>query len=211
MFELTLLDHLRLTFGHVVYRYTVHSQIAHTNAQRSRWLRGAEVLLMTGVALSSLAAAVGKSGGYSILSAILAGVALVTLLLHMTFDLDASVLAHRACATRLWRIREQYQALLSDLCDGAIDLERARERRDVLMQELHGIYENAPPLEQRAYKAAGHAVMATGESPLSDEEIDTFLPKSLQKTARAATAWKGLGGTGSPVPETAGSMKTSDG
>jgi len=188
MFELTLLDHLRLTFGHVVYRLTVHSQIAHAQAQRSRWLRGAEALLMTGVALVSLGAALGKANGYSIASAALAAAALVALFFQLTFDLDASAQAHRACATRLWRIREQYQALLSDLCDGAIDLEKARQRRDVLMNELHGIYENAPPLEQKAYKAALQAVMATGESPLSDEEIDIFLPKSLQKAGRSATA-----------------------
>lgn len=215
VFELTLLDHLRLTFGHVVYRHTVHSQIAHTHAQRSRWLRGAEALLMTGVAFASLGAALGKGAGYAVTSATLAAAALVILLLHLTLDLDASVRAHRSCATRLWRIREQYQALLSDLCDGAIDLERARQRRDVLMQDLHGIYENAPPLEQQAYKAAVQSVMATGESPLSDAEIDAFLPKSLQKTGRSAKAGREIGGDGvrdggfGAFPESTGNAVTS--
>ena len=30
MFELTLIDHLRLTFGHVVYRHKTHSRL-HTS------------------------------------------------------------------------------------------------------------------------------------------------------------------------------------
>ena len=39
MFELTLIDHLRLTFGHVAYRHKTHSQLAHERARRSRWLK----------------------------------------------------------------------------------------------------------------------------------------------------------------------------
>jgi hypothetical protein len=42
-----------------------------------------------------------------IASAVLAGFALVTLLLHLTFNLDASVRAHASSAARLWQIRKQ--------------------------------------------------------------------------------------------------------
>ena len=180
MFEVTLLDHLRLTFGHVVHRHRAHSYIASSRARWSRWLRTAESLLMTGVAFAALAAAMGEGRGYMIVSAVLAGLALATLLVHLTFDLDGTAQAHASCATRLWQIREQYRAVLSDLSDGAIDLETGRRKRDDLMSRLHGIYENAPPTEYRAYQAAARAVVNGGDAALPDEEIDRFLPKSLQ-------------------------------
>jgi hypothetical protein len=190
MFELTLLDHLRLTFGHVVYRHKAHARIAYVRARWSRWFRGAEAVLMTGVAFAALGAAFGRGDvhTYAIASAVLSGFALVTLILHLTFDLDGTAHAHGACATRLWQIREQYRALLSDLTDGAIDLETARRRRDALMNVLHGIYENAPPSDHQAYQTAGQAAMAVDEGALNDEEIDRFLPKSLHKPAKSAVA-----------------------
>jgi len=186
MFEVTLLDHLRLTFGHVVYRHAAHSHIASTRARWSRWLRTAESLLMTSVALASVAAASGKGDGYMIASAILAGLALATLLVHMTLDLDATAQAHAWCATRLWQIREQYRAVLSDISDGAIDLETGRQKRDDLMNRLHRIYENAPPAEYKVYQAAAQAILTAGDTALPDEEIDRFLPKSLQKVEKPA-------------------------
>ena len=188
MFELTLLDHLRMTFGHIVYRHRAHAQLAHSRAQWGRGLRAAEALLMTGVVFMALGAAFTRGYAYEIGSAILAVLALATLLVHLTFDLDRSAQAHAWCATRLWQIREQYRALLSDLTDGAIEIDTGRRRRDLLMSELHGIYENAPPADHLAYQTAAQAVLTTGEGSLPDEEIDRFLPKSLQKTGKSATA-----------------------
>src|SRR5437879_10175436 len=104
MVALTLVDHLRLTFGHVVYRHQAHAREAHFRARWSRWLRAMEALLMTGVALTAAGAAYSSSRAYTILSAVLAVAALGTLLLHLTFDWDSAAQVHAACASRLWRI-----------------------------------------------------------------------------------------------------------
>jgi hypothetical protein len=107
------------------------------------------------------------------------------LLIHLTFDLDRTARAHASCATQLWRILERYRAVLSDLTDGAIDVDTARMRRDTLMDELNSIYEHAPPLDHQAYQTAKQAATTGGatltEATLTDEEIDLFLPKSMQK------------------------------
>jgi hypothetical protein len=186
MFELTLHDHLRLTFGHVVYRHRAHAHLAYSRSRWGRWLRAAEALLMTGAAFSALGAAFGRGYAYAIAGAVLATLALATLLVHLTFDLDGAAQAHALCATRLWQIREQYRALLSDLSDGAIELDTARRMRDALMNELHGIYGNAPPADPQAYQTATQAILTADESSLPDEEIDRFLPKSLQKAEKSA-------------------------
>lgn len=190
MFELTLLDHLRLTFGHVVYRHRAHARIAFRRSRWSRWLRGAEAILVGGAALAAMAAAFMRTDAHAsaITSAVLSALALITLIVHLTFDFDATAHAHAACATRLWEIRERYRALLSDLRDGAIEIETARLRRDALIGELHGIYGNAPPADHLAYESAAQAIQTVDEGALSDEEIDRFLPKSLQKGKSPAAA-----------------------
>jgi len=185
MFQLTLLDHLRLAFGHVVYRQKAHADIAHARARRNRWIRGAEALLIAGAAFASIAAASGRGQVFTIVSAVLATLALLTLIVHLTFDFDASARAHALCASRLWQIRERYRALLSDLSDGAVEVEAARRLRDALALEVHAIYQDAPPADREAFAAAGRA--AADEGALSDDQIDLFLPRSLQKAEKAAT------------------------
>jgi hypothetical protein len=180
MFELTLLDHLRLTYAQVAVRHKTHAQMACWRARWSRGLRAGEALMMAGVAAAAGAAAAGHGRVYEIVSAVLAVLALAALLIHVSFDLDGTAKVHAACASRLWQLRERYRALLSDLSDGAIDLDGARRGRDALMLEMHAIYQEAPPEDHRAYQAAARALLAAGEGDFHEEEIDAFLAKSLQ-------------------------------
>jgi hypothetical protein len=186
MLALTLVDHLRLTFGHVVYRHKAHVREAHLRARWSRWLRASEALLMAGVAFAAVASVYTSGRGYAIAAALLAMVALTAHLVHLSFDLDRTSQIHAACASRLWRMREQYRSLLSDLADGALDLDAVRHGRDALMAELQSIYDSAPPGDSPAYQPAAKAAAAADEIAMTDEEIDLFLPKSLQKTGRTA-------------------------
>ena len=182
MFQLTLLDHLRLSFGDVAHRHSAHGKIAYRRARLSRWLQAAEALLMAGVLFASLSLAVGRGQVYALACAVLATLALAVLLIRLTFNLEASARANGACAVRLWHIRERYQALLSDLADGAIDLEAARVRRDALMRDVMAIYE-APSSNDVAYMISDPATAATEDEPLADDQIDSLLPRSLHKAA----------------------------
>jgi hypothetical protein len=184
MFELSLFDHLRMTFGHVAYRHKAHVRLAESRARAGRWLRGIEAGLVAGVLMTALSAAFTGRRAYVIACAVFAIAALATLLFRLAFDLEASARAHAACATRLWHVRERYRAAMSDLSDGAIDLDGARRRRDELLDELRKVYESAPPAEHRAFEAAGRA--AATDAALTDEEIDSLLPASLQKSRRPA-------------------------
>jgi hypothetical protein len=188
MFELTLFDHLRMTFGHIVHRHRLHSVLAQSRLWWDRALRIAEVTLITGVVVSVMASVYGRGYTFQVVAAVLAVLALLVLLCHLTLDLNRSAQAHAACATRLWDIRERYRALMSDLSDGAIGMEAVRRKRDDLITDLRKVYEDAPPVERQAYQTAGQAIRTADEQSLSDEEIDQFLPKSLQAAAKSARA-----------------------
>ena len=188
MFQLTLVDHLRMTFGHIVYQHRAHAQIAYSRARWNRRIKAFEALLVTAVAVTALGAAFGKGYVYEIASAVLAILAVICLSLHFAFDPDRSAQAHAACATRLWYIREQYQALLSDLADDAVDVNTVRRRRDDLAMELRGVYVHSPLADPHAYQSAAKAILASDERSVSDEEIDRFLPKSMQSVGHSAQA-----------------------
>jgi hypothetical protein len=179
MFGITLVDHLRMTFGSVVRHHEAHLRMSQSRVRWSRGLRALEALLMIAVVAASIQAASGASVRAAVVAAALAVLALATLILHLTFDLERSAQAHASCAARLWQIREQYRALLSDLADGAIGIDMTRQRRDELIGELQAVYQIAP--FESAHRSVDRAVETLEEAALTDLEIDRFLPPSLQK------------------------------
>lgn len=181
MFDLSLMDHLRLTFGYVVYRQKAHADLARTRGRWSRASKGAQAVLMLTVAITAVAVAAAGRSPLATVAAVCGALALGVLLVQLTFDDDAVTQAHAVCAARLWDIREQYRAVLADLADGAIDSATARQRRDVLIAELHDVLRHAPPAGAHSYDAT-----ADEERALTDEQIDLFLPKSLHKAERPA-------------------------
>ena len=185
MFGLSLVDHLRLTFGHVIYSHKAHTLAAERHARWDRWLKAGEALLMLATAINAVALAFTLNPMHAWAAAATAILAMCILIVRLTTTLDRSSRTHHACGAHLWHVREQYRALLSDLRDGVLTPDAARERRDDLMAALHRIYEDAPLPERARYQSARDALGPIKEAALSDEEIDQFLPVSLQKAANS--------------------------
>jgi hypothetical protein len=183
---LTLVDHLRLTFGHVIYTQRAHTQLAARCARWNRILQGVEGLCLLATVVLSVALLSSGESAYAAATVVVAAAAVLALATRAMLDLDATANAHRGCGARLWHIREQYRALLADLQDGAITLDQARERRDALMVTLHDIYDKAPVADQASYEAARRAIPLDHEAVLSDEEVDRFLPPALHKSRQPA-------------------------
>jgi len=143
MFNLTLRDHLQLTFTDILKRHNAHAAKAQSRARWSRRLRGSEAVLVGGATIASAGAAFGHGQVLAAVAATMAGAALIVLLVNLTFDFDASARAHAASGAHLWELRERYRSLLSDLHDGALSVVEARLRRDRLIDELRAVYDTA--------------------------------------------------------------------
>ena len=163
MFNLTLHDHLQLTFNEIIQRHSAHAAKAQSRGRWSRRLRGSEAVLVGGATIAATGAAFGQGQILAIVAASMAGLALIVLLVNLTFDFDASARAHAASGAHLWGLRERYRSLLSDVHEGALSVADARLRRDQLIDELRTIYDvtsvialeddhaqPANPTEQRA-------------------------------------------------------------
>jgi hypothetical protein len=196
MFPLTLLDHIRLTFGGVVHNYKAHSTLASRLTRRLWQIRIGELVLLGGALASAIAGTLRGDTRYTLLAAILTGAALAVFTFYLAVNLESRIYAHRWCASRLWLVRERYRALLSEMRDEMLPLETVRERRDQLLIDLHAIVEQAPLVDRPAYQSAREALAVTADTALSDEEIEWFLPDSLRKDLSARPSGTEAAATG---------------
>lgn len=183
MFQITLLDHIRLSFGGVIHAYKAHCALAQRLTNRLWQLRIAELALLGGALASAITAAYRSDVRYAVLAAVLSGAALALFTVYVAVNLDARIYAHRWCASRLWLIREKYLALLSEMRDGVLSPEGVRERRDLLLNELHAVDDHAPLVDRPTFQSARQALATAAETAFTDQEIDAFLPQSLRKEA----------------------------
>ena len=185
MFQLSLVDHIRLSFGSVATSYRSHARAAERLSGRTRQSR---VVLVTLLSLATVASIVALSGlrSFQIAAAALSITSLAGLAIVQALDFEARAFAHRACAAQLWLLCEKYRALLADVHDGLIDLPETTARRDHLMREVQNVYEHALPADREAYRIAAEALGAGAAAP-SDQDIDRLLPASLRQAANVSS------------------------
>jgi hypothetical protein len=184
LFQLSLVDHIRLSFGSVAASYRAHARAAERLAARA-WQTRAVLVTLLGLSAGASVVALTGIRQLQIAAAALAGAALVGQAIAHSLDFEARAFAHRACAARLWLLCEKYRALLADVHDGLLDLPETTARRDNLMCEVQNVYEHALPADRDAYQIARDALGAATGTP-SDQDIDRLLPASLRQTARVS-------------------------
>ena len=163
MFNVTLVDHLHLTCDHVVHSQQTHEAMAARLARRAWQTLIVEVVLLTALVATTLAAVLAGGRWYAIGAAALAVLALVTGVTYVVANFEPRIHAHRWSAAHLWLYGERYRALLSDLHDAAIGPDAARGRRDALMEDVQRVYEHAPPIGRlRRAPDAEHVDEAAG-------------------------------------------------
>jgi hypothetical protein len=186
MFQLSLVDHIRLSFGSVATSYRAHARAAERLTARARQSRVLMVVLLAIATGASLFTLMGTRPA-QIAAIATSAVALLGFTIVLSLDFEPRASAHRACAARLWLLSEKYRSLLAEVHDGLIDLPTVTKRRDDLMREVQVVYEHALPADREAYRIAREALGA-GDSVPSDQDIDRLLPASMRQPAQASTA-----------------------
>jgi hypothetical protein len=173
---------LRECYGRVVYSHKTHEKCADILLERQGCIKFWQIAIsaiVTGGIVSTFFDA-GKVG--AAISAVLSTGLLALNAYMKDYDLGEIAQKHRQAGSDLWIIREKYLSLLTDIRVGDNELELIRTRRDVLLDELHAVYVGAPSTNFKAYNRAQEALKKLEDMTFSDKEIDTFLPKELQRT-----------------------------
>ncbi len=184
MFNLTIVDHIRLSFGHVVQNYTRQAQAAHRLATIALYSRIAFlVLLAVGVGLSA-AVALGAGRRVQIALVVTLAIAFAGYALVAALAIEERLLGHRHRANRLWLLCERYRSLLAEVHDGLLDRDAVLARRDALIQQFSEIDEQGASIQPSPARVA--RPQSTTHA-LTEDEIDEFLPASLRRSADTDT------------------------
>ncbi len=185
MFQLSVVDHIRLSFGSVVTAYEGHAEAA---ARLARWGWYAKIATITAVALAAVFSGVAlyTGRGFQIAAAVAATAALAACSGYVAFDPQPRIYGHRASAARLWMVCEKYRALLAEIHDELVDLSALKDRRAELLRDAAAVLEHTSPDDRYSYEIARKALKGLGGAGYSDAELDRYLPSSLRKQTTAA-------------------------
>jgi hypothetical protein len=185
MFQLSVVDHIRLSFATVAGAYERHAEAASGLARWSWYLKLALVSLLAVASVLGLVA-LQRGRAFQIAATVTTAIAFVGCAVHIALDLEARIYGHRSSAARFWLLAEKYRALLADVHDQLLDMAALAERRDALMQEARAAFEHAPPADRQTYDIARAALSGTGGRGYSEDDIDALLPASLRRPKDAA-------------------------
>jgi SMODS and SLOG-associating 2TM effector domain family 4 len=178
MFQLSIVDHIRLSFGSIVGAYEGHTEAAARLARSSRYAKVGLVSVL-GLTAAAAVAAVLRGAAYVPLTAALSACGFAAAAVFVTIDFDTRIYAHRTTAARLWIVCEKYRALLAEIHDKLLDTAAVAQRRDGLLKETAELFVQAPPADRATYEIA----RKTLGTVYSDQQLDQFLPQSLRRSA----------------------------
>ena len=182
MFNLTIVDHIRLSFGHVAQNYTRHAQAADRLARLALNSRLA-ILILLGISIGlSVATALGAGPTVQLSLVGVLALAFVSYAIVGSIGVEERLLGHRYHANRLWLLCERYRALLAEVQDGLLDRDAILARRDALVQQFGDLDEQGLSAQSAASGGRGRAKASA--RAMTEEQIDEYLPIALRKTGQ---------------------------
>ena len=178
---------LRECFGRVVYSHKTHEKYADILQKRLSRLKLSQIVLSVITTGGFISVLLGVETIGSIIASTVSAVLLGLNIYMKGEDLGVLIRNHKGTASDIWLIREKYQSLITDLVIDGKPLETIQQERDVLMEDLHSVYANAPRTTDKAYKKAQQALKNSEDMTFSDREINAFLPNELKRSKQNDT------------------------
>ena len=176
---------VRECYGRVVYSHKTHEKCADILLKRLGNIKLSQIVLSSITTAGFIAVIFGAGPVGAAIGVLVSTTLLVLNAYTKDYDLGELAQKHRQAAADLWLIREKYLALVTDLRVGEESLEKITNRRDALLEDLHGVYSEAPSTTYQAYKKAQEALQQYEEMTFSDAEIDALLPRELRKSTNS--------------------------
>jgi hypothetical protein len=186
MFQLTLIDHIRLSFAGVLSAYDGHAEAA---ARLARWAWYSKIAMLCVLAVSAAATLIAQLAGgpFRVVGSTSASLAFAMWAVYIAVDPEPRAYAHRATAARLWLLCEKYRALLTEIHDELLDVPAMTARRDALLRETGFVFEQAAPADRLTYEIARKALAGGQKGHYSDQDVDRVLPVALRRATPAAS------------------------
>lgn len=171
---------VRESFGRAVYTHKTYEKAADICACRESWIKRINIILL-GLTTGSAVGAIFTDKSFIYATSILSTVALFFILYQKDFNYEKRAYEYKLTAKKLWFVRDKYQNLISDIMAERFTPDENANKRDLLLEELNEILDDAPNTFPKAYSKAQVALKIDEEMTFSDHEIDQFLPENLRK------------------------------
>lgn len=174
-------DQIRECFGRVAYSHKTHEKQADILEQRNSRIKWSQIILSALISTGLITTVLGDYKLPQFLAAICSFALLALNTYTKNNDPGKLIQKHIDAAAALWKIRESYLSLLTDMRAGIINDNEVISQRDQLQQDLYEIYKFSPRTTSHAYKKASEGLKNREELTFTDKEIDDFLPQKLRK------------------------------
>jgi hypothetical protein len=177
---------IRECFGRVTYTHKTHEKCADIYLETLNSIKNWQIFLAavtTGSVFADLLNLFNLGFEAKVISGLSALVLLVLNAYSKSYNLGEFVQMHRDTAIQIWKLREEYLSLLTDIEIGILNINQIVAKRDILQNNLELVYKSAPPTFADAYTRAQEALKIKEELTFSDSEIDQFLPSALRKSS----------------------------
>ena len=106
----------------------------------------------------------------------MAGLAFAVHLVTVAYGIEARVSNHRLIAHRLWLTCERYRGLLTEIQDGLVDTNTILQRREILSEQVHAIYEQGFPVDQQAFEGMRQLPLENSGEAITGAQLDQLVP-----------------------------------
>lgn len=174
-------DVVRDSYGGVVWSYKIQEKQSDIYAEKFKRMEtiniGAASLTSAGI----IAIIFSDPLWLKLISAVISFASVYITAYFKSFDLQKLIASHKATANKLIAVRDQYKVLLTEIKLQSDTVENLLSRYMDLVKEVDSIYLDAPSTTDEAVDRASEALKVKNDNTFSEEEIDSFLPKSLRR------------------------------
>jgi hypothetical protein len=180
MFQVSMVDHVRLSFASALAAYEAHADAA---ARLARWNSYAKLILLSLSGLATVTGVVATQAGFfwQVTTALLTAGVFGTCAAYISLNQQPLMYGHRVSAAKLWVICEKYRGLMAEMREERIDLPALQQRRNELIAETAAVLEHSAPDDRYTFEIARESLSGPRGAGYPDWVIDRYLPASLRK------------------------------
>lgn len=175
---------IRNTFGRVCWSH----KIQESQAQIELWWYKLLEIIRVGISAiltCGLVSLLFTNNNYiQIAAALISALILFITGYFQLHKLPEIIYSHKSIANQLLVIRDSLQNLLMDLYLGLTPFYEIENKYNIILSQLHIIYENAPNTSSKAVDEASTALKDNRDNDITDSEIDLCLPPILRKVKK---------------------------
>lgn len=174
-------DAVRDMFARAVWSHKIQEKQADIYQKQYKWMETVSIVCASMTSVGILSTIFADHMWIKIVSAVLSFVTVFVTAYFKVFDLSKLTQAHKDSANKLLMIRNELTGLLTSIKLKEKSSEELETRYQELLDKANEIYKDAPQTTDKAAKLAKEALQVTGDNTFSTEEIDSYLPKTLQR------------------------------